>query len=149
MGPSAVGKKRPSAILMIIANLLLPLSILVFGIGFFPYKPLLPGLARYETLNYGHPPNAPFDKLVFMVVDALRRSILIIHETGRNRSKIADNIIVTSFSRKSQGLHTRKGNSIHFLSEHSLKYLLIASSNVASSVTALPCPSRQMPGPRQ
>ncbi|KAG6007718.1 hypothetical protein E4U54_008790 [Claviceps lovelessii] len=69
------GPKRPSAILIIIANLLLPLSILVFGVGFFPYKPYLPGLAQYETLKYGDPPNAPFDKLVFMVVDALRRSI--------------------------------------------------------------------------
>lgn len=81
MGPST-GKKRPNAILMIIANLLLPLSILVFGIGFFPYKPLLPGLARFETLNYGDPPNAPFDKLVFMVVDALRSDFVFSQESG-------------------------------------------------------------------
>ncbi|KAG6120830.1 hypothetical protein E4U13_005849 [Claviceps humidiphila] len=59
----------------IIANILLPLSIIVFGVGFFPYKPYLPGLARYETLTYGDPPEAPFDKLVFMVVDALRSLI--------------------------------------------------------------------------
>lgn len=73
-------RQRLSMILVTIANLLLPLSIFVFGIGFFPYKPFLPGLARYETLAYGDPPKAPFDKLVFMVVDALRRSIWIAQE---------------------------------------------------------------------
>ncbi|KAG5947831.1 hypothetical protein E4U60_002608 [Claviceps pazoutovae] len=73
--PQGSGGRRPRAMLTIIANLLLPLSIIVFGVGFFPYKPYLPGLARYETLTYGDPPEAPFDKLVFMVVDALRSLI--------------------------------------------------------------------------
>ncbi|KAG5992748.1 hypothetical protein E4U52_002533 [Claviceps spartinae] len=66
----------------IIANLLLPLSIIVFGVGFFPYKPFLPGLARYETLSYGDPPEAPFDKLVFMVVDALRSDFVFSRGSG-------------------------------------------------------------------
>ncbi|KAG6069337.1 hypothetical protein E4U32_000051 [Claviceps aff. humidiphila group G2b] len=66
----------------IIANLLLPLSIIVFGVGFFPYKPYLPGLARYETLTYGDPPEAPFDKLVFMVVDALRSDFVFSRGSG-------------------------------------------------------------------
>lgn len=70
---------RPSAVLLTIANILLPLSIVVFGIGFFPYKPFLPGLAEYEALEFGEPPAAPFDKLVFMVVDALRRCVVICH----------------------------------------------------------------------
>lgn len=56
-----------------IANVLIPVAILIFATGFFPYKPVLPGLARYETLEYGPPPKAPFDRLVFMLVDALRR----------------------------------------------------------------------------
>ncbi|KAG6159098.1 hypothetical protein E4U37_004400 [Claviceps purpurea] len=73
--PQGSGGRRPRAMFTIIANLLLPLSIVVFGVGFFPYKPYLPGLARYETLTYGDPPEAPFDKLVFMVVDALRSLI--------------------------------------------------------------------------
>lgn len=64
---------RLSVILLTIANILVPLSIVIFGIGFFPYKPFLPGLAEYEPLDIGEPPSAPFDKLVFMVVDALRR----------------------------------------------------------------------------
>lgn len=62
-----------STLLLITANLLVPLSILVFASGFFPYKPFLPGLAEYEPLEFGPPPKGPFDKLVFMVVDALRR----------------------------------------------------------------------------
>lgn len=60
-------------LLLVVANLLIPLSIVTFATGFFPYKPFLPGLAEYEPLEYGAPPDAPFDKLVFMVVDALRR----------------------------------------------------------------------------
>ncbi|EFX00445.1 GPI ethanolamine phosphate transferase [Grosmannia clavigera kw1407] len=43
-----------------------------FGQGFFPYKPLLPGLAEYADLGYGPPAPAPFDRVIFMVVDALR-----------------------------------------------------------------------------
>jgi ethanolamine phosphate transferase 2 subunit G len=63
-----------STLLLVAANLLIPLAILVFATGFFPYKPILPGLATYSTLtDYGEPPAPPFDKLIFMVIDALRR----------------------------------------------------------------------------
>jgi len=55
------------------ANVLLLLACVIFASGFFPYKPFLPGLAEYNTSEYGSPPAAPFDKVVFMVVDALRR----------------------------------------------------------------------------
>lgn len=60
-------------LLLAAANVLMLVSIIVFAAGFFPYKPYLQGLAEYETLEFGAPPEAPFDKLVFMVVDALRR----------------------------------------------------------------------------
>lgn len=60
-------------LLLIAANVLIPLSIIIFATGFFPYKPFLPGLAEFEPLEYGPPPEPPFDRLVFMVVDALRR----------------------------------------------------------------------------
>jgi ethanolamine phosphate transferase 2 subunit G len=60
-------------LLLITANVLIPVAILIFASGFFPYKPFLSGLAQYEALEYGPPPDAPFDKVVFMVVDALRR----------------------------------------------------------------------------
>lgn len=62
-----------SVLLLVTANLIIPASLLIFATGFFPYKPFLPGLAQYEDLGLGSPPDGPFDKLVFMVVDALRR----------------------------------------------------------------------------
>jgi ethanolaminephosphotransferase len=64
---------RMSAVCLLAANILIPIAILIFASGFFPYKPFLSGLAQYETLEYGPPPAAPFDKVIFMVVDALRR----------------------------------------------------------------------------
>ena len=67
-------RSRASSILLAIANLLIPVAVLIFAKGFFPYKPFLPGLAKFQELRYGDPPEAPFDKVIFMVVDALRRS---------------------------------------------------------------------------
>lgn len=64
---------RFHGLLLAIANIFIPVSILIFAAGFFPYKPVVPGLAQYESLGYGSPPAAPFDRVVFMVVDALRR----------------------------------------------------------------------------
>ena len=62
--------------LVVAANLLIPVAILVFARGFFPYKPFIPGLAQYEPLvEFGEVPRAPFDRLIFMVVDALRRYV--------------------------------------------------------------------------
>jgi ethanolaminephosphotransferase len=62
-----------SSFLLTVANVLLPIAILVFASGFFPYKPFLSGLAEHEKLTFTAAPKAPFDKVVFMVVDALRR----------------------------------------------------------------------------
>ncbi len=71
------GKHGPTpwaTLALIVANLLIPVAIVVFAKGFFPYKPLLPGLAQYDDRSVdGPPPAAPFDRIVFMVVDALRR----------------------------------------------------------------------------
>jgi ethanolaminephosphotransferase len=76
--------------LLALANLLIPVAILVFATGFFPYKPFMPGLAKYEELGWNRqlgakwqePPAAPFDKLVFMVVDALRSDFMFGEESG-------------------------------------------------------------------
>ncbi|TEA19338.1 GPI ethanolamine phosphate transferase 2 [Colletotrichum sidae] len=65
-----------------IANLLIPLAIVAFATGFFPYKPVLPGLAQYENLQYGLPPAAPFDRIIFMVVDALRSDFVYLEDSG-------------------------------------------------------------------
>ncbi|KAF2128574.1 GPI ethanolamine phosphate transferase 2 [Dothidotthia symphoricarpi CBS 119687] len=80
----------PRTTLLALANLLIPVAILVFATGFFPYKPFMPGLAEYEELGWNtvlgkgwqEPPKAPFDKLVFMVVDALRSDFVYGEESG-------------------------------------------------------------------
>jgi len=59
-----------SLLLLTVANILIPIAILVFATGFFPYKPFLPGRATFTADDVR---SAPFDKVVFMVVDALRR----------------------------------------------------------------------------
>ena len=57
----------------VIANLLVPVGILTFSSGFFPYKPLIPGLATFDATGENVTVPAVFDKVIFMVVDALRR----------------------------------------------------------------------------
>lgn len=73
-----------------VANLLIPVAIIIFATGFFPYKPFMPGLAQYEELGWeeamgwkeGSVSKPPFDKLVFMVVDALRSDFVYSKESG-------------------------------------------------------------------
>ncbi|KAL3483575.1 alkaline-phosphatase-like protein [Aspergillus germanicus] len=70
----------PANWLVFAANLLIPTAILVFSLGFFPYKPLISGLATFEE-----PHNAPpkiFNKVVFMVVDALRSDFVYSNNSG-------------------------------------------------------------------
>lgn len=63
-----------ATLLLVAANILVPAAIFLFATGFFPYKPLLQGLSEYSpAVGDGPPPQPPFDRLVFMVVDALRR----------------------------------------------------------------------------
>ncbi|CAM1510342.1 Fc.00g006770.m01.CDS01 [Cosmosporella sp. VM-42] len=71
-----------STLLLVAANILIPVSIFIFATGFFPYKPFLPGLAEFEPLDYGLPPDAPFDRLIFMVVDALRSDFVYSEGSG-------------------------------------------------------------------
>ncbi|KAE8348171.1 alkaline-phosphatase-like protein [Aspergillus coremiiformis] len=68
--------------MILLANVLVPISILVFSSGFFPYKPLLPGLATYQSSNHSHIPPAIFDKVIFMVVDALRSDFVYSDSSG-------------------------------------------------------------------
>lgn len=79
------GATTLSTVLLAAANLLIPVAILVFATGFFPYKPLLPGLATYDDFGdfqHGPPPDAPFDRVVFMVVDALRSDFVYSYNSG-------------------------------------------------------------------
>ena len=54
------------------ANLLLIAAVLVFASGFFPYKAFLPGLATWQSDSMGPSAAPPFDRVILMVVDALR-----------------------------------------------------------------------------
>ena len=74
-------------IALALANALLPVAVLVFGTGFFPFKPLLPGLAIFgdaqepEIWGDGQP-EAVFDRIIFMVVDALRSDFVFGNNSG-------------------------------------------------------------------
>ena len=56
------------------ANILIPIALLIFATGFFPYKPFIPGHAAFsDSQDVDKRAPSPFNKLIFMVVDALRR----------------------------------------------------------------------------
>lgn len=82
---------RAQTAALILANLLLPAAVLTFASGFFPYKPVLPGLARFEqteqderakALGENGTAGASFDKVIFMVVDALRSDFVYGHDSA-------------------------------------------------------------------
>ena len=70
------------------SNILLPVAVLIFATGFFPYKPFLPGLATFEDVQWPisgstTPQTEPvFDRVVFMVVDALRSDFVYGYNSG-------------------------------------------------------------------
>lgn len=66
----------------VIANLLVPVGILTFSSGFFPYKPLIPGLAAFDETGENTTVPAVFDKVIFMVVDALRSDFVYSNDSG-------------------------------------------------------------------
>jgi ethanolamine phosphate transferase 2 subunit G len=74
--------------LIALANILLPAAVAIFAIGFFPYKPLLSGLATFEKDEqelqfFGDSGPAPvFDRVIFMVVDALRTDFVYGYNSG-------------------------------------------------------------------
>ena len=85
--------QRLSLVLCTLVNLLIPIAILVFATGFFPYKPFIPGRAAFQgSKNSNELASAPFDKVIFMVVDALRRLTPVLHQ----RQSIALKLSVTS-----------------------------------------------------
>ncbi|KAL9602125.1 MAG: hypothetical protein Q9179_002633 [Wetmoreana sp. 5 TL-2023] len=63
---------------LIVTNLSITAALLVFALGFFPYKTFLPGYASFTADQAELAQQAPFDKLIFMVVDALRRLEIIL-----------------------------------------------------------------------
>jgi hypothetical protein len=77
-------KTRGLCLLVIICSVLQLAGIGFFARGFFPYKKVLPGFAAetvaedYIAVGLDEPPSLPeriFDRMVFIVIDALRRYI--------------------------------------------------------------------------
>jgi ethanolamine phosphate transferase 2 subunit G len=79
MSPWTAREGQRVAFPLILANILIPIAIITFATGFFPYKPFLPGLAQYDGPGA---PAAPFDRLILMVVDALRSDFVYLADTG-------------------------------------------------------------------
>lgn len=61
---------------LLVANLLLPIGVIVFIVGFFRGKPPLSESVNNIEIGTEHEISVPvlFDKVIFMMVDALRRS---------------------------------------------------------------------------
>lgn len=67
---------------LLVANLMLPIATLCFAAGFFRYKPSAP-VHDVELISYGDvSQSAPFDKVVFMVVDVLRSDFVYSNKSG-------------------------------------------------------------------
>lgn len=74
-------KTRKLCLLVLLSSFLQLTGIAFFARGFFPYKKVLPGFAiqhgpeDYEALGLRgiEPAGKLFDRLVFIVIDALRR----------------------------------------------------------------------------
>lgn len=61
-------------ILLFLTNGILAAAVIIFAVGFFPYKAVLPGVAQWPDVASAEAGAnlAQFDKVIFMVVDALR-----------------------------------------------------------------------------
>jgi hypothetical protein len=76
-------KTRELCLLILISSILQLVGMTLFARGFFPYKKVLAGFATangpQDFLDLGlepvGPPEKVFDRLVFIVIDALRRYI--------------------------------------------------------------------------
>ncbi|KAH1277524.1 major facilitator super transporter protein [Aspergillus fumigatus] len=67
---------------ILIANILIVVAISIFSSGFFPYKSLLPGLATFAETNIGTVAPKVFDRVIFMVIDALRSDFVYSKTSG-------------------------------------------------------------------
>ena len=135
--------QRLTILMLTIANLLIPIAILIFATGFFPYKPFIAGRASYEDSKDGKYDNkyglAPFDKVVFMVVDALRR-LEIFQAIARLLLRLSAILSIPT----TQALHLLKGQLVHLS-----QYGQADSGMAVLSDQEQPYRSRPMPHPPQ
>jgi len=119
-------------IALALSNIIIPIAVLVFATGFFPYKPFLSGLATFEEveneelglgfLKGNDRPQRIFDKVIFMTVDALRRWVRSPRERHDQR-RIADNLPVILYTAMDQASLLHKTLSVqapHCPSQHTL-----------------------------
>jgi hypothetical protein len=68
-------------LLLLAANLLVPLTAVLFIVGFFRGRPggSTPAGIDVNGKERVISESAPFDKVIFMMIDALRRSEIILH----------------------------------------------------------------------
>ncbi|KAL9108954.1 MAG: hypothetical protein Q9227_006350 [Pyrenula ochraceoflavens] len=59
-------------VFLVAVNIAVIFSLFLFGLGFFPHKAFIPGKADWLDGEITSPVKAPFTKVIFMVVDALR-----------------------------------------------------------------------------
>src|SRR4051794_32322671 len=64
------------------ANVFVVSALVIFAQGFFPHKASLPGLAEWSANSHASNRAAPFDRVVFMVVDALRSDFVFGNSSG-------------------------------------------------------------------
>ncbi|KAL8694507.1 MAG: hypothetical protein Q9218_000837 [Villophora microphyllina] len=75
-------KNKASNISLLSVNLLIPAALLIFAWGFFPHKAFLSGSASFTSDQVDLAENAPFNKVIFMVVDALRSDFVFSRQSG-------------------------------------------------------------------
>ena len=68
-------RHRTRNALSLTASVFLVGAVLIFAVGFFPHKAFLPGLATWRE-GLPQRTTAPFDKVIFMVIDALRNDFV-------------------------------------------------------------------------
>ena len=97
--------KSQSVTLLLASNILLPIALIIFAAGFFPYKTYISGRASFDNETASRARAlAPFNKVIFMVVDALRRWLPL-------RLKLYTSLTIPAilFTRKIQVSNTPKG----------------------------------------
>ncbi|EXJ72454.1 uncharacterized protein A1O5_04958 [Cladophialophora psammophila CBS 110553] len=67
---------------LVFSNIVLIAALLIFAKGFFPHKAFLPGLATWPTTSEAGARPSPFDRVIFMVVDALRSDFVYGNASG-------------------------------------------------------------------
>lgn len=96
------------AVSLFVTNAFMIMSLFIFASGFFPYKSFQSGRASFSEAEELMAIPPPFDKVIFMVVDALRRS-----QSGSiHGHSLLLTVAATLYMRLVQGLGSLSSTSI-------------------------------------